>query len=640
MGQATKAARLAATVLSLVLVALGAADAGASWSNPVTVAGDGLPGVPADHSPVNLETEANGRNTLAWIGDGDVVGQRIEADGSLEPRFPFTPDPAPDFGGFYSLQLALASDGDGAVILPVDDFSDPIPARSVAADGTLGPVRELGPGPAHGLAVNEAGTAVATWLDTSDQDTWTIGAREMTQDGTLGATREIWSVPVAGLSSAGRVTPIYGADGTLTLAWEWDNDSGAKMVQARQVSTGGVLGPLKDLSAAADPTGFAGLGQPSLAAGPSNSITAVWQRRSGTNWVIETRTIGSDGSLGTTHELASASYPSSFLGSDLDVAVAPDGTATAAWTRRLGDDSDPREIAEMRTIASNGTLGSTQVLSPEADETGFLQVEVDSVGTATTSWESINYAFGEGVTTLQARQIQPNGTLGSTQTLDDGEEINGEPEVGISTLTVAPSGVVTVVWLARIPTQFQSENLLKMARFEPGPDTQIDSGPSGATNQASPAFTFSSPDATTGFECRLDAEPGFTACASPKALAGLGDTVHTFRVRAKDATYSDPSPATRSFTVDTAPPETAIDKLKVNQGKHKAIVRFSGSDLAPADPPEDFRCSLDEKPFKRCASPKVYKNLNKGRHQVEIEATDEAGNADSTPAKKKFRISN
>jgi hypothetical protein len=190
----------------------------------------------------------------------------------------------------------------------------------------------------------------------------------------------------------------------------------------------------------------------------------------------------------------------------------------------------------------------------------------------------------------------------------------------------------------RIPTTFGHRNELRMARFEPGPNTSIDSGPSGPTNDASPSFTFSSIGSATGFECRLDAEADFQSCTSPKSYPGLGDGVHTFRVRAKDATYTDPSPATRSFQVDTTPPDTAIDALRVSRRKHKATLRFSGSDIPPSGPPDEFKCSLDGKPFGACDSPKRYKKLKERRHRVRVRALDAAGNLDPVPARKRFRI--
>ena len=65
------------------------------------------------------------------------------------------------------------------------------------------------------------------------------------------------------------------------------------------------------------------------------------------------------------------------------------------------------------------------------------------------------------------------------------------------------------------------------------PETTIDSGPSGLTNDATPTFTFSSNEATSTFRCRVDSGT-FAACASPHTTATLSTGAHTFEVRATD----------------------------------------------------------------------------------------------------------
>jgi hypothetical protein len=84
------------------------------------------------------------------------------------------------------------------------------------------------------------------------------------------------------------------------------------------------------------------------------------------------------------------------------------------------------------------------------------------------------------------------------------------------------------------------------------PATTITSGPSGATNDPTPTFTFSSSEAGSTFQCKLDTG-AYSACTSPKTTANLADGPHTFYVRATDpAGNTDPTPAARSFTVETA----------------------------------------------------------------------------------------
>jgi hypothetical protein len=85
------------------------------------------------------------------------------------------------------------------------------------------------------------------------------------------------------------------------------------------------------------------------------------------------------------------------------------------------------------------------------------------------------------------------------------------------------------------------------------PDTIIDSGPSGITNDPTPTFTFHSTEAGSTFRCDKEGPYGFTPCTSPVTLPHLADGPHVFSVFARDlAGNADASPASRSYTVKTA----------------------------------------------------------------------------------------
>jgi bacillolysin len=91
------------------------------------------------------------------------------------------------------------------------------------------------------------------------------------------------------------------------------------------------------------------------------------------------------------------------------------------------------------------------------------------------------------------------------------------------------------------------------------PQTTIDSGPTGLTNDASPSFSFSSDEGGSSFQCRLDSGE-WGACSSPRSYTGLPDGPHSFEVRATDAALNtDPTPALAEFTIDTDPPSVSID---------------------------------------------------------------------------------
>lgn len=86
------------------------------------------------------------------------------------------------------------------------------------------------------------------------------------------------------------------------------------------------------------------------------------------------------------------------------------------------------------------------------------------------------------------------------------------------------------------------------------PNTTITSGPEGLLRSTSATFEFSSSaPASSSFQCSLDGSP-FADCASPWTYNQLAQGGHTFKVRALNEAGPDPSPASSSFTVDTAGP--------------------------------------------------------------------------------------
>ena len=164
------------------------------------------------------------------------------------------------------------------------------------------------------------------------------------------------------------------------------------------------------------------------------------------------------------------------------------------------------------------------------------------------------------------------------------------------------------------------------------PQTQIDSGPSGRPTTPRRRFAFSS-EPGASFECRLDSnqEADFAPCSSPQALQlprrrrphlrGPGD---------RPGRQPDPTPASRSFTVDTAAPQTQIDSGP------SGLTNDASPDASPS-PPSRGRASSAastrawRRDFAPCSSPQPYSSLADGAHTFEVRAIDAAGNADPSP---------
>ena len=168
-----------------------------------------------------------------------------------------------------------------------------------------------------------------------------------------------------------------------------------------------------------------------------------------------------------------------------------------------------------------------------------------------------------------------------------------------------------------------------------GPDTTITANPTNPSNSNSATFSFTGTDTggsgIASFECQLDGG-GFTSCISPQTYNSLTDGSHTFQVRAIDnAGNADGTPASFTWTVDTAPPDTTINSNPANPtNSTSASFTFSGTDSGTGV--ASFECKLDGGAFAACTSPKTYTALSDGSHTFQVRAIDGIGNVDPTPA--------
>ncbi len=165
------------------------------------------------------------------------------------------------------------------------------------------------------------------------------------------------------------------------------------------------------------------------------------------------------------------------------------------------------------------------------------------------------------------------------------------------------------------------------------PETTLLTGPSGAVNSTTAQFTFSSNEPGT-FQCSLNSA-AFTDCVSGITYNGLAQGPHTFEVRARDvAANFDPTPASRTWTVDTVAPETTINSGPSGPTpSNSATFSFSSNEAGAT-----FQCSLNGAAFSGCTSPVTYNDLTEGAKTFEVRATDAAGNQDATPAARSWTV--
>lgn len=116
------------------------------------------------------------------------------------------------------------------------------------------------------------------------------------------------------------------------------------------------------------------------------------------------------------------------------------------------------------------------------------------------------------------------------------------------------------------------------------------------------------------------------------------DVGHRFRVRVTATEHgksaSTAGAAASALVTDVFAPNTAITSgpgSKITTGTVKFGFRASEAGST-------FRCKLDKHAAARCSSPKTYKGLKAGKHTFSVTGTDSHGNADKTPAVRRFTV--
>ena len=160
------------------------------------------------------------------------------------------------------------------------------------------------------------------------------------------------------------------------------------------------------------------------------------------------------------------------------------------------------------------------------------------------------------------------------------------------------------------------------------PETIITFGPTGHSGANWAAFTFKSSESPSTFACSIDGG-AYRVCSGTHGVYDLPDGEHTFRVRATDAAgNTDPTPAERTWIIDTVVPDTEITSAPPTMA-HSAKANLTSRST---DPGSTFQCSLDGREFSSCPAEKSYEHLGEGVHTFRVRAYDPAGNADPTPA--------
>jgi large repetitive protein len=172
-------------------------------------------------------------------------------------------------------------------------------------------------------------------------------------------------------------------------------------------------------------------------------------------------------------------------------------------------------------------------------------------------------------------------------------------------------------------------------------DTSILTGPGAISNSSAATFSFGSNKSPVTYECKLD-NGAFTSCSNPATFSGLNDALHQLQVRAVFGAFTDATPATATWTVDTVAP---LPPDIVNPANGSSVSTNMVTVTGTAEPGSTVTVIVDSgiagTVLSNAAgqfSLPLASTLGQGNHTVSAIATDAAGNQSAPSMTNTFRI--
>ena len=266
-------------------------------------------------------------------------------------------------------------------------------------------------------------TLTAIWRR-SDGSDYIVQTRTSTD---AGAT---WSSAV-NLSATGQNSydPQIVADSNNTLTAIWRRSDGSNFIVQTSTSTdaGATWSSVVDLSASGQDAR-----QPQIVAAPNNTLTAIWRRSDGSNFIVQSRTSADAGATWSSVVDLSATGQ---VARDAQIVAAPNNTLTATWSRSDGSN----DIVQTRTSADAGAIWSSVVdLSATGQDAATPQIVADSNNTLTAVWSRSDGSND----IVQTRTSKDAGaTWSSVVDLSAAGQDAATPQI-----VAAPNNTLTAVW--------------------------------------------------------------------------------------------------------------------------------------------------------------------------------------------------
>jgi hypothetical protein len=538
MGAWTRGIRtgVAAVIVAVGLLAVPTAPAGAAvpWNRGAVVVPQGTS---ADHPQIAVNARGD-RFVVYADQERDIWLVELNTFGDLQPRTLLYADPDKRAG----YPRIVVDDQDRItvawyVVDPALGDRTHVAARTVAADGSLGELQVLSDLDDNAyypeVAVDSAGVATVVWENQlgGGNPGRIEGVRLAAGTGApLGAPMTL-DDPSAGADDAVGVADLTVAmdpQDRAVVAWvRFDGDADGNFrqatVRALRLSAEGTPGEVQPVSD--DPS--VSSRYPAVAVAPDGTATIAYTTFGDVAATMVTRLSPVDATPGTPVRVSSPERPTS---DDPAVTVDDQSRVTVGWTsfkgssiqvetRRIG--ADGQLEAPRAPLGRVATFGRREMLALSSDDRGRVVVAwpgADGSGGRDSRMHAVRLTAGAGAPSTTHRLSAPGGWGSIGEVID---------------IVTDSRGRTSAVW--------SSNGQAAVRRAAPAryglvsAQSTILAGPrqGQTTDDPTPTFRFEASTVQAVLECRVDGQP-WTSCTSPTTVGPLDDGRHVFEVRAKD----------------------------------------------------------------------------------------------------------
>jgi len=231
---------------------------------------------------------------------------------------------------------------------------------------------------------------------------------------------------VSGVMSIGEESPLVSVDSAGNATAVWRRYGGGKLIYESAVrqAAGPWSTPSRFFGGLEDAYGL------QIAVDPLGNETAIWGRRVGRSWVVQSATRSVAGSWSAPVTLSAAGA------FDALVAAGPEGNVTAVWL--LEREEGWRSVVQSATRSVAGSWSAPVTLSPPRKAARSPQIALDPQGGATAVWDE------EYSGAIESSTRSPGGIWSAPVTLSANGVVGGWPQVAVDY-----QGNATAVWAGR-----------------------------------------------------------------------------------------------------------------------------------------------------------------------------------------------